>query len=68
MFSEIGRFLSTQGFANYFALILLIILYDEKSIYRIRKKKLRRLLSFTICGYFVLFTINIVRIVIKYSG
>ena len=68
MFREIGKYLSSQGLTGSLIFLLWMILHDEKTLERIKKKNLHRLIYIGISGYLLFLALSIVRIVMKHSG
>ena len=68
MLQEIGRYLSSEGFAIGGMLLLAMILNDDKALKRIEKHKLRRPMFYAVCIYFILIVIEVVRIGITYTS
>jgi multisubunit Na+/H+ antiporter MnhB subunit len=66
MFTEIARYLDDFTLPIAFAFILFILIYDQKTIERIRGKKwLKKGLLFSIIVFFIQIIVGIIFIILK---
>lgn len=66
MFREIGQLISSEGISSGFAILIWLLMYDEKAIERLRKKPMRYCVYIGVLLHFLLLTVKIVKVVIRY--